>query len=240
MLVKTEGIVLGISSYSDTFSIARIFTREHGRVSYLLPKQRGRKSKIRPSFFFPLSLLRLEAEHMPMRDIQRLRETERLLPLYSLCTDMTKVSIAFFLAEFLSSVLRESDRNELTYDYVRNSIEVLEASEKGVPNFHLAFMVGLTRYLGIYPNMEGSEEAPFFDMLDGEFVKHSPPHPHYLKPSEGGYLRQLERITYQNMHLFRLSRGDRNQIVDYLLRYYRLHLYDFPRLKSLEVLRELT
>jgi DNA repair protein RecO (recombination protein O) len=46
-------------------------------------------------------------------------------------------------------------------------------------------------------------------------------------------------MHYGNMHLFRLSRQQRNVIVEYLLEYYRLHIYDFPPLKSLEVLREL-
>ncbi len=239
MLLKTEGIVLGTSPYSDTYSIARIFTRDFGRVSYLLPKPRGRRAKIKPSLFFPLSLLRLEVEHMPLRDIQRLKETERLVPLYDLCAHMTKVPLAFFLAEFLSLVLRESDRNEHTYDYVRNSVETLEAMEKGLANFHLAFMVGLARFLGIYPNMERSGEAVYFDMMHGEYVRQAPSHPHYLKRGEADYLRRLERMTYHNMHLFKMSRDDRNLIVNHLLKYYRLHLYDFPRMKSLDVLREL-
>ena len=240
MLLKTEGIVLGISSYSDAYSIARVFTREFGRVSYLVPKPRSRKAKIRPSLFFPLSLLRLEVEHLPSREIQRLKETERLVPLYDLCTDMRKVSIAFFLAEFLSHVLRESDRNEHTFDFVRNSVETLEVADKGLANFHLAFMVGLTRFLGIYPNMERDHESRYFDMLHGEYVKRVPLHAHYLKQGEGAYLHLLQRVNYQNMHLFRLSRADRNLIVDRLLTYYRLHLYDFPSLKSLDVLRELS
>jgi DNA repair protein RecO (recombination protein O) len=41
------------------------------------------------------------------------------------------------------------------------------------------------------------------------------------------------------MHLFRMSRAERNVLIDYLLAYYRLHMYNFPPLKSLEVLREL-
>ncbi|MEA4948529.1 MAG: DNA repair protein RecO, partial [Petrimonas sp.] len=44
---------------------------------------------------------------------------------------------------------------------------------------------------------------------------------------------------FSNMHLFNMSRSDRNLIIDRLLTYYRLHLYDFPAIKSLDVLREL-
>jgi DNA repair protein RecO (recombination protein O) len=41
------------------------------------------------------------------------------------------------------------------------------------------------------------------------------------------------------MHLFRLSRSERNRILELLLTYYRLHLPAFPELRSLSVLREL-
>jgi DNA repair protein RecO (recombination protein O) len=239
MLHKTEGIVLGTTSYSDAYSIAHLFTRDFGRVSYLLPASRGKKSKIQNSLFFPLSLLHLEVEHMPLRDIQRLKEAERQFPLYELCTDMTKVSLAFFISEFLSYVLRESDNNELTFDYLKNSVETLEAAGKGLANFHLALMMGLTRSLGIYPNTEFTGKHAFFDLQNGEFVENEPLHSHYLNKRESAYLLDLYRINYGNMHLFKLSRNNRNEIVDRLLDYYRLHVCNFPPLKSLEVLREI-
>jgi DNA repair protein RecO (recombination protein O) len=47
------------------------------------------------------------------------------------------------------------------------------------------------------------------------------------------------RMDYPTMHLFRLSRNERNRILDVLLTYYRLHLPGFPTLRSLSVLQEL-
>lgn len=236
---KTEGIVLGVNSYNDVYSIAHLFTRDFGKVSYLLPLSRGKKTKIRSSLFFPLSVLRLEVEHMPLRDVQRLKDVERLLPLHDMCTQMTKVSLAFFISEFLSFVLRESDNNEPAFDYLKHSVEILEVAEKGLANFHLALMMGLTRFLGIHPNTELAGEHFFFDLQHGEFVLNEPLHPYYLNRNESEYLRDLYRINYGNMHLFKLSRNNRNEIVDQLLDYYRLHVYNFPPLKSLEVLREM-
>lgn len=239
MLHKTEGIVLGTTAYSDAYSITHLFTRDFGRVSYLLPISRGKKTKIRTSLFFPLSVLYLEVEHLPLRDVQRLKEAGRQFPLYELCTDMTKISLAFFIAEFLSYILRESGHNEATFDYLKNSIETLEAADKGLANFHLALMTGLTRSLGIYPNTEFFSERSYFDLQNGEFVVNEPLHSYYLKRKESIFLRQLHRINYSNMHLFRLSRDNRNEIVKRLLDYYRLHICNFPPLKSLEVLREM-
>jgi DNA repair protein RecO (recombination protein O) len=239
MLYKTEGIVLGTSPYNDIYGITQVFTRDHGRVSYLLPRSQGKKSNLKASLFFPLSVLNLEVEHLPLRDVHRLKEAERQFPLYDLCTNMTKVSLAFFVSEFLSRVLRESDNNELTFDFVKNSVETLEAAKKGLANFHLAFMFGLTRFLGIYPNVEWQGKGGYFDLLHGEFSTGMPLHNHYLNQEKSAFLMQLRRMNYGNMHLFRLSRNNRNAIVDYLLEYYRLHIYDFPPLKSIDILREL-
>jgi DNA repair protein RecO (recombination protein O) len=66
-----------------------------------------------------------------------------------------------------------------------------------------------------------------------------PLHTHYLSREQSVFLSSLHRMDYGNMHLFRLSRQNRHTIIDYLLEYYRLHIDDFPPLKSLEVLREL-
>lgn len=242
MLHKTQGIVLGTSPYSDVYSITHVFTRDFGRVSYLLPKSHGKKARIKTSLFFPLSVLNMEVEHLPLRDIQRLKDTEIEFPVYDIYTNMTKVAIAFFLSEFLLRVLRESDDNESTYDFVKNSIETLEAAEKGLGNFHLVFMLRLTRFLGIYPNVQSGQlinKNSYFDMLHGEFVMKEPLHSHYLDRQQSTYLSYFYRMSYNNMHLFKLSRDQRNIIVGHMLTYYRLHLYNFPHLKSLDVLRKL-
>ena len=47
------------------------------------------------------------------------------------------------------------------------------------------------------------------------------------------------RMDFPTMHLYRLSRQERNRIIDVLLQYYRLHIPQFPELKSLAVLQEL-
>jgi DNA repair protein RecO (recombination protein O) len=239
MLHKTEGIVLSILRYSDRYAITHVYTADFGATSYLLPMTSNKKAKIKNSLFFPFSLLRMEVEHLPKRDIQKLKEVERLIPLYEICTDMSKLSLAFFLSEFLYRVLRESDNNEVTFQYIKNSVETLEAANSSIANFHIAFMIGLTRFLGIYPNWENTNRDKYFDMLNGEFRQNIPSNTHYLKQDESRYVKYLNRINYSNMHKFKLSRDNRNIIVNYILDYYRLHLYDFPKLKSLEVLREM-
>ena len=46
-------------------------------------------------------------------------------------------------------------------------------------------------------------------------------------------------MNYDTMHLFSMNRMERNRCLDIISQYYRLHLPDFPELKSLPVLQEL-
>ena len=166
MLHKTLGIVLGISKYTDKYAIAQVFTRDFGRVSYLLPKSRGKNSKTNPILFSPLSVLKMEVEHLPLREIQRLKEVERMGLFYNIGADVKKVSIVFFLSEFLSKILRETQNNEVLFDYLHRSIEVLEETDTELANFHLTFMLGLTKFLGIYPNFGHYSPGCYFDLLN--------------------------------------------------------------------------
>ena len=45
-------------------------------------------------------------------------------------------------------------------------------------------------------------------------------------------------MNYATMHLYKMSRTERGRMADIILRYYQIHVPDFPELKSLPVLKE--
>ena len=61
----------------------------------------------------------------------------------------------------------------------------------------------------------------------------------FVRPEEASHIRTLMRMNYETMHLFAMNRMERNRCLDIINEYYRLHLPDFPELKSLPVLQEL-
>lgn len=52
-------------------------------------------------------------------------------------------------------------------------------------------------------------------------------------------LVSLFRLDYKTMHLYTMSRIERNRCVEVILEYYKLHLPGFPEMKSFSVLQEL-
>ena len=61
----------------------------------------------------------------------------------------------------------------------------------------------------------------------------------FLQPDEAQKVQLMMRMDYATMHLFQMSHTERNRLLEVALSYYRLHLPDFPDLKSLSVLQEL-
>ena len=85
--------------------------------------------------------------------------------------------------------------------------------------------------------MESRSDDSYFDMLNSIFVSQRPNHVHYLDKQESIVMVRLLKITYENMSLYSFSRQDRVRIIERLLEYYRLHLPEFPEIRSLAVMQ---
>ena len=239
MTQKLKGIVLCTLKYSDKSNIVRIYTDQGGQQSFLVPANHSRKSKVNRVLFQPLSLLELEADVRPTSEIHSIREARLFHPLVSIPFNPYKSGIAMFLAEFLYRALREEEPDGHLFAYVSNSILWLDTCTSSFANFHLVFLMHLSLFVGLRPNTDDYSDGDYFDMLNACFVSVRPSHVMYLQPDESSKICTLLRMNYDNMHLFLMSRTDRNRCLDILCQYYSIHLPGFPELKSLSVLKEL-
>lgn len=239
MLYKTRGIVLHSIPYNDKYSIIYMYTEGFGRVSYLVTRTRGKKSNLSRALFMPLSVLEMEVDHKHKRDLHRIRETKGCFPINELSSHPIKNVLALFLSEVLFRVVKETEPDARLFDFLYQSVQLLELSERGLANFHLVFLLRLLHHLGIFPNTDSIAENRYFDMLNGVFVSAIPMHRHYLDKPESFAFAGLLRMSYENMHLYRFTRQDRMLIIRRILEYYRLHMPDFPEIKSLAVMQTL-
>jgi len=197
-----------------------------------------RKSSWKPAFFQPLSIVELEVSHDMRKNIQQMKDVRVLMPYQSLTIDPLKRSIAMFIAEVLLKVLSQSEADESLYLFLRQSLEFLDNSEQKTANFHLVFLLKLSRYLGFEPNIDG-QTTLFFDLVNGVFLSSPPAHRHYLFAEEAGKMAQLLQTDYEHMTEIKLSRQQREKLLEDIVSYYRFHLPDFPEIHSLEVLKTL-
>ena len=247
MLVKTKVIVLNTLKYGESRLIVDMFTREAGRLSCMVSIPKTPHGRLKKQYFQPMTLLEAEVDVRQRVQLQKLHDAHLLLPYTTIPFSPEKLALSLFTAEFLCYALRSEQQNIPLFDYICDSVQWLDMAAGGYANFHLTFLMRMSRFLGFYPNLkdEGGRTkdegrgAAFFDLREGRFCADAPTHRDFLQPGDAEKIRLLMRMDFPTMHLYRLSRTDRNRIVDVLLHYYRLHIPQFPELKSMSVLQEL-
>ena len=239
MLTKTQAIVLHALKYGETRMIVDMFTKAHGRLSFMVSIPKSPRAKVKKQLFQPLTLLEAETDVRPTAQLQKLKDLRLAHPFVSLPFHPHKLAISLFVAEFLYFALRSEQRNEPLFDYIYSSIQWLDSQTDRFANFHLVFLMRLSRFLGFYPNLDDYQAGDYFDLRESVFCTTPPPHHDFLHPEEADKLQLMMRMDYPTMHLFRLSHHERNRLLEVAITYYRLHLPNFPDMKSLGVLREL-
>ena len=245
MLVKTEAIVLHSFKLGDTKLVVDMFTREVGRLSFVVSVPKTSKGSLKKQYFQPMTLLAVECDVRQRVQLQKLKDARLLSAYSSIPFSPEKLALSLFVAEFLYYALRAEQQHVALFSYVCDSMLWLDMATAGYANFHLTFLMRLSRFLGFYPNLEVRGEGRevrgdmFFDLREGQFCTSAPMHRDFLQPDDARRIHTLMRMDFPTMHLYRLSRQERNRILDVLLHYYQLHIPQFPELKSLSVLQEL-
>ena len=239
MVEIVTGIVLRTIKYSDNLMIADMYTKERGRASFLVPVSRGKRSKVRSVMFQPLSMLTFTASKGKGKSLPRLSEVQPYVLYRTIPYDVAKSAVAIYIAEFLVAVLREEGENEALFAYLDYAFSFFDEQPDACADFHIIFLLQLTRFLGIYPNVEDVSRVCYFDLLAGSLVSQHPLHSHYLLPEDTVNFINLLKVDFNSIHTLSLNRKARGEYLALIQSYYGLHIPDFPDMKSMDVLREL-
>ncbi len=237
MLHKTRGIVFKTTDYSESSVIVQVFTEKFGLQSYLINGVKKPRAKISRNMLQPLHLLEMVVYHKPNGNIQRVTELRNVPVLKEIPYSLVKSSLVIFLNEVIYKAIRQQETDETLFNFIFHSVEWLDHQEGGLANFHLLFLVHLSRYLGFHPE-KNETETSYFDLKDGLFVSKRPEHNLYLAPPYTQYFNLLIGRNFEDLPEIRLPNDIRRFLLDRLLEYYALHIDGFGQIRSHEVLEE--
>ncbi len=238
MIVKTRGIVLHQIKYTDSEIIVQLYTREYGRLSFLVRGMGSRQKGKHNVFFQPMFILALEMYYKESREMQLIKEFSVSYSPANIFSDIRKTSVAIFLGEVLTSILRQESPNENLFRFIEDSIVYFDNSTENYVNFHIAFLAGLSSYLGFEPQSRSTAKEHFFDMINGSFVTVPPLHNDYANPGMSSILAAFFSTSFDKSMNIPLSGVQRNEVLEVLIRYYSIHLPGLKKIRSLEVLKE--
>ncbi len=236
MLTKNNSIVLSKLKYKDNDLIVKCYTQQRGVVSYLLRGVlKSKKSHTKTVYFQALSQLQIEENFKPNRQLQAIKEVKPNYIYSSLHTNIYKSAIVMFLAEILSAVLKEEEQNEGLFNYIETALQYLD-SEEQYSNFHLLFLLKLTRYLGFQPD-QFNINYPYFNLESGIFEEIATSM-YSISGQNLTLLKQLLGINFDALSSIKINAKQRQEFLNMLLHYFELHLDGFKKPKSLQVLND--
>ena len=219
MIDKTKGLVLSYIKYGDSSIICKIFTDSFGLQSYIINGIRNSKSK-NIALYQPLNILNMVVYHKNSSGIQRIKEAKLDVIYSSVHNDMKKVSVCFFISEFLSKILNNENNQDDKFDFIQKSLVEFDKLENNFSNFHIQFLIKLSRYYGIdIISYNQLNKSNYSEMQLNEFIQ---------KCIEGSY---KGNINSNNIL--------RNKVINLIIEYFSNHLEINIKLKSTEVLKEI-
>lgn len=242
MLHATKGIVLRAVKYGETSLIVSVYTELFGLQSYLVNGVRtsSKKGPGKANMLQPGSLLDMVVYHNELKQLQRIKEFKWSYIYQQLFSDIRRNAVALYMIELLQKCIKQPEQNDDLFHFIEDAfIHLDQGNEKVAANFALYFSIHLASLLGIRLNDNYSAERNILDLLEGDFQKENPFHPHYIsEPLSGLTSLLLKAMQPHELEQIPLNQETRRRLMQAYENFYALHIAEFGTMRTLPVLQE--
>ena len=236
MQQSSAAIVLSRLKYKDSDLIVKCFTKDFGIKSYIIKGVlKSKKRRITPAYFQALSILEIQAHYKNNRTLHYINDIKVKQHYKSVYTNVIKSTVAIFLSEILNDLLVEETPNLELYNFIETTLIWFDENDS-YSYFHYVFLIELTKYLGFYPELSNID-SQYFNLLDGRFSNQKP-HNYYIDGENLTLLKTLLGIKFDRNKTFVINANQRQEFLDMILSYFKLHLEGFKTPKSLAVMNQ--
>ena len=233
-----DAIVLRSRNYSDTSVILRCYSKQKGIISIIARGVKKKKKNHVMGLFQPLSMVEIVSYSKKAdSELKSLKEIKSNFFYTSLYSDPIKLGLTMFLAEVLEHTLQEEEPNELLFDFLETSFHYLDELDD-YANFHISFLIELTKHLGFYPRLDDKTKM-YFDLEYGVFYDFDKNSPYLFSGEIIENLKMFLGTNFVKSNEVVLNKVQRNNLLKLMMQYFTLHISSFKEPKSLEVLKTL-
>ncbi len=225
----TKGIFIHKTSYTESSLIATFFTEDLGLQVFVF--HGGKKNA---SLLFPCSLCELTFYKRPESELAKIVGLSPVESWKKIPFNPAHGTVAFFISDVIRNVVKRDYKDQaLFYFLVAYILEIdrLKANELSLAVIY--FLLKLTVYLGIEPQVEG-ESKRFFLPAEGVFSNIGGKE----KITFSGNGVKLIQMMLSDSVISEVNKGDRKEAIEILLAYYQLHIPTFNVNRTLDVIRE--
>ena len=228
MIIETPAIVLKTFPYGETSLISRCFTKEKGKVSFIIKGARSKKNLVAP-YFQPLSFIQIIYNENEKRELQIVSKVHFIKIWLKISQSLKKMTLLQSILEITDFSLEINDPHPNLFESL---IEVAEFYESDSINSNLAFW--------IYECVILSEMGFRIDLEDGDFDLRGH-NSLKIKDEEGCryILQNLINKNYEKISFKNIPPREKKLISHYLYNQLCYHIEGFDRIKSFKIAKKI-
>ncbi len=232
MIQTTKAFILSYLKYGDSSLIVKCYTEEYGFKTFILKNSFSKKQK-KSHFLFTLNEVELSFYPKKNTSLELIKDIYQGYIFKTLHTDVFKSSILTFIAEMVNQTLKNEETKDLIlYNFMRDNLICLDNREKCFADFHLYFLLEFSRHIGFYP-LNSNSEYPYFNLKEGIFSIKSTS---ISKGENASLWKILLEYDFKNSgNCF--NSLQRSQMLEEIISYYEMHLTNFKKPLSLDILK---
>ena len=228
MIVDTPAIVLKTFPYGETSLISRCFTKEKGKVSFIIKGARSKKNPIAP-YFQPLSYIQIIYNENEKRDLQIVSKAHFIKIWLKISQSLKKMTLLQSILEITDFSLEVNDSHP---EWFESLIEVIDFYENDSVNSSLVFW--------IYESIVLSEMGYRIDLEDNEFESRGYGSTNLKEEKQCRYILQnLINKNFEKISFEKIPPREKRLISNYLYNQLCYHIEGFDRLKSIKVAKNI-
>ena len=226
MIVNTTAIVLKTFPYGETSLISRCFTKEKGKISFIIKGAQSKKNLLSP-YFQPLSYIQIIYNENAKRELQIISKVNFVNIWLKIPNSLKKMTLLQSILEITDFTLEKNDPHPGLFNILIEAINYFENNQFKENLIFWFYECELLSELGFR-----------IDLKNNEKNKYEIPN----RKIEGPSLMVIQHLLNKHVEQIEfdsVSQKDRKTISNYLYQQLCYHFDGFDRLKSFKVARDI-
>ena len=226
MIVNTTAIVLKTFPYGETSLISRCFTKEKGKISFIIKGAQSKKNLLSP-YFQPLSYIQIIYNENAKRELQIISKVNFVNIWLKIPNSLKKMTLLQSILEITDFTLEKNDPHPGLFNILIESINYFENNQFKENLIFWFYECELLSELGFridLKNNEGNKYDITSSKIEGESLI---------------ILKHLLNKSIEQVKFDKVLKKDRKIISNYLYQQLCYNLDGFDRLKSFKVVRDI-
>ena len=224
MIIDTDAIVLKTFSYGETSLISRCFTKDKGKISFIIKGAKSKKNLISP-YFQPLSFINIIYKENEKRELQVVSKVSFVQIWTQIPLSLRKMSLSQSILEISDFTLEKNDPYPNLFNVLINTFQIFESGDINENVLFWNYECNILSEMGFMINIE--------DSLDSELIS--------LKINDKiiNTIQQLINGNISDIDLDTISLDNKKKISKFLYQKLCFYFEGFERLKSFRVIKDI-